>query len=93
MTEIGLREDQVKQVRGFADQQLRKPEDPQNPGNRRVSVIVRYQNAVKVDDPDEGGEKVAGGGEKAAGGEGKPEAKGEKAPKEAAAEHEAPKKH
>ena len=42
MTEIGLREDQVKQVRGFADQQLRKPEDPENPGNRRVSVIVKY---------------------------------------------------
>lgn len=42
MTEIGLREDQVKQVRGFADQQLRKPDDPENPGNRRVSVIVKY---------------------------------------------------
>ena len=42
MEESGLREDQVKQVRGFADQQLRKPEDPENASNRRVSVILRY---------------------------------------------------
>ena len=34
--------DQVKQVRGFADQQLRKPEDPDNTSNRRISVIVKY---------------------------------------------------
>jgi chemotaxis protein MotB len=38
----GLREDQVKQVRGFADQQLRKKDDPGNASNRRVSVIVQY---------------------------------------------------
>jgi chemotaxis protein MotB len=45
MEESGLREDQVKQVRGFADQQLRKPEDPENASNRRVSVILRYVKA------------------------------------------------
>jgi len=38
----GLRPDQVKQIRGFADQQLRKPDDPENPGNRRISLIVQY---------------------------------------------------
>src|SRR5262249_23588799 len=42
MEEHGLRLDQVKQVRGFADQQLRDPKDPENATNRRVSVIVRY---------------------------------------------------
>ena len=42
MQASGLRADQVKEVRGFADQQLRKPEDPENASNRRISVIVKY---------------------------------------------------
>jgi chemotaxis protein MotB len=42
MQENGIREDQVKQVRGFADQRLRKPADPLDPSNRRISVVVRY---------------------------------------------------
>jgi chemotaxis protein MotB len=42
MQESGLRSDQVSQVRGFADQQLRKP-DPLDPSNRRISVIVQYR--------------------------------------------------
>jgi chemotaxis protein MotB len=43
METSGLRPNQVNQVRGFADRQLRHPEDPENPSNRRVSVIVQYQ--------------------------------------------------
>ncbi|MGA2148408.1 MAG: flagellar motor protein MotB [Bryobacteraceae bacterium] len=43
MESSGLRPGQVAQVRGFADRQLRHPEDPENPSNRRVSVIVQYQ--------------------------------------------------
>jgi chemotaxis protein MotB len=39
----GLRSDQVSQVRGFADQRLRLPNNPQDPSNRRVSLIVQYQ--------------------------------------------------
>ncbi|MBZ5723119.1 MAG: OmpA family protein [Acidobacteriia bacterium] len=42
MQQNGLREDQVAQVRGYADQQLRKPEAPKDPGNRRISLIVQY---------------------------------------------------
>lgn len=42
----GLRPSQVIQVRGFADQHLRMPNDPNNPSNRRISVIVQYQNAA-----------------------------------------------
>jgi chemotaxis protein MotB len=42
MQTSGLRPDQVKQVRGFADQRLRTPADPTNPANRRISVIVQY---------------------------------------------------
>jgi chemotaxis protein MotB len=38
----GLRHDQVKQIRGFSDQQLRKPANPHDDSNRRVSVIVQY---------------------------------------------------
>lgn len=42
MQENGLRPDQVKQVRGFADQQLRLPDEPENPRNRRISIIIQY---------------------------------------------------
>ena len=41
----GLREGQVTQVRGFADRHLRKSDDPEDPSNRRVSVIVKYLEA------------------------------------------------
>src|ERR1035438_790713 len=38
----GLRPEQVQQVRGYADRQLRHPEDPESASNRRISVIVQY---------------------------------------------------
>jgi chemotaxis protein MotB len=38
----GVRADQVTQVRGFADQQLRLPKSPEDPSNRRISLIVQY---------------------------------------------------
>jgi chemotaxis protein MotB len=42
MQQQGVRQDQVAQVRGFADQRLRKPQDPLDPSNRRISLIVQY---------------------------------------------------
>lgn len=42
MTANGLVEGQIAQVRGFADQSLRDPKDPLNPGNRRVTIIVKF---------------------------------------------------
>ena len=42
MQATGLRTGQVFQVRGFADQQLRNAKDPDDPANRRISVIVQY---------------------------------------------------
>ncbi len=42
MQEGGLRPNQVKQVRGFSDQQLRLPAKPDDASNRRVSIIVKY---------------------------------------------------
>ena len=42
MQEHGLRLDQVKQVRGYADQRLRTPDNQDDPSNRRVTVVVQY---------------------------------------------------
>jgi chemotaxis protein MotB len=42
MQENGVRTDQITQVRGFADQRLRKPAAPLDPSNRRISLIVQY---------------------------------------------------
>jgi len=46
----GIRADQITQVRGFADQRLRKPAAPLDPANRRISLIVQY--IVKDQDTD-----------------------------------------
>jgi chemotaxis protein MotB len=40
MQDHGLRPDQVTQVRGFADQRPRVVDHPEDPSNRRVSLIV-----------------------------------------------------
>ena len=45
MQATGVRPDQIMQVRGFADQQLRVAGDPNNASNRRISVIVQYLDA------------------------------------------------
>jgi chemotaxis protein MotB len=42
MQQSGLRHDQVSQVRGYSDQKLRKPSDPLDPSNRRITLIVQY---------------------------------------------------
>ena len=46
----GVRADQVSQVRGFADQSLRDPKRPEDPCNRRISLIVLY--SVKNEAPE-----------------------------------------
>jgi len=51
MSDHGLRPNQVTQVRGFADQRLRMPNDPTNPGNRRISVIVQYLTPKPGEEP------------------------------------------
>jgi chemotaxis protein MotB len=42
MQNSGLRPDQVVQVRGYADQNLRKPLQPEDASNRRVTLIIQY---------------------------------------------------
>jgi chemotaxis protein MotB len=61
----GLRTDQVGQVRGFADRQLRHPDDPENASNRRISVIVQYLPTTPAADKPDPAAK-GGGGTKAA---------------------------
>jgi chemotaxis protein MotB len=61
MQATGVRSDQVSQVRGYADQRLRSPNNPLDPSNRRISVIVHY-----VEEPASGDEPaVAKDGPKA----------------------------
>jgi chemotaxis protein MotB len=40
MTDAALPDSHLAQVRGYADRKLRYPDDPENPGNRRIAVIV-----------------------------------------------------
>ena len=42
MAQQGLKTGQIVQLRGFADRQLRKPDDPNDYSNRRVSIIVGF---------------------------------------------------
>jgi chemotaxis protein MotB len=42
MQESGLRSNQVAEVRGYADQQLRLPDKPEDPLNRRITIIVQF---------------------------------------------------
>ncbi len=79
----GIRTDQVTQVRGFADQRLRKKENPLDPSNRRISLIVQYlpkkpsESDAKSEKGGEGAETKEGKSEgseaKSEKGEGKPE--------------------
>src|SRR6202789_478193 len=58
----GVRVDQITQVRGFADQRLRKIDAPMDPINRRVSLIVQYLVKPPGDDdaPKESAEGAPG---------------------------------
>jgi chemotaxis protein MotB len=49
MMRDGLRPTQLKGVRGLADTQLHNPEDPADPRNRRVSILVRSEEAVAAE--------------------------------------------
>jgi len=53
MCDAGLEESHVAQVRGYADRRLRYPDNPENPGNRRISVIVQYMEKEAPAEPAE----------------------------------------
>jgi len=52
MEAAGLPHGRVVQVRGFADQRLHDAEHPEAASNRRISVIVRYQDAPEAPEPE-----------------------------------------
>ncbi len=61
----GIGASQVSQVRGFADQRLRKADTPLDPINRRISLIVQYipKNTDEEEDIASAGEKKTEGNE------------------------------
>ncbi|MEO8099764.1 MAG: flagellar motor protein MotB [Acidobacteriota bacterium] len=61
MQQHGLRMDQVTQVRGYADQQLRKRDAPEDPSNRRISILVRKIDNVITKRPEGPAGEQAGG--------------------------------
>jgi chemotaxis protein MotB len=76
MQQSGMRVDQVSQVRGYADQRLRKPKAPEDASNRRISMIVQYlandgPSEAEPKEPKEG-ERETKEGEKKAGKEPEP---------------------
>ena len=48
LMEVGLGQDRIVQVRGFADVELRTPGAPEDPSNRRISLIIKYRDAEPV---------------------------------------------
>lgn len=45
MQEHGLRDQQISEVRGYADTRLHNPNDPTDVANRRISIILLYDEA------------------------------------------------
>jgi chemotaxis protein MotB len=73
MLQHGIRTDQVTQVRGFADQRLRKKEAPLDPSNRRISLIVQYLPKKPTESDAKGEKGEVAEGAKSEGGEPKHE--------------------
>ena len=61
MQSSGVAAGQVAEVRGFADQQLRVPEHPQDPSNRRVTLLVHSDEAPATALPVDAGTEQAEG--------------------------------
>ncbi len=63
MQSSGLHEGQLSQVRGFADQSPREHTTPDDPANRRITVIVQYIAPTSAMDDKAEKESAANGGE------------------------------
>lgn len=48
MESSGLRPGQVVQVRGYADHNLRRPSQPEDASNRRISVLIQYMPQAQL---------------------------------------------
>jgi chemotaxis protein MotB len=81
----GIEHGRIMQVRGFADTNLRDKENPESASNRRISVIVRYQDAPSLEE--EPAEEEAKPGEKGEGKSAEKPAKSEPAKEAKKPEH------
>ncbi len=63
MQSSGLQEKQVSQVRGFADQRPRAQNSPDDPANRRISLIVQYLDKGNAGDKSEEKDETGNGAE------------------------------
>jgi chemotaxis protein MotB len=61
LEESGIGDGRVSQVRGFADQRLLNKDDPANPSNRRISIIVRNQGLDQQEQATASGEGMKPG--------------------------------
>ncbi|MGC4048714.1 MAG: flagellar motor protein MotB [Paludibaculum sp.] len=59
LTAHGIGEERISQVRGFADRRLLLRDQPEDPTNRRISIIVRN---LGLDEMEEKGREVPAGG-------------------------------
>jgi hypothetical protein len=46
MLSVGMEQERIKEIRGFAANQPRFKNDPTNPGNRRIAIIVLNEYAA-----------------------------------------------
>jgi len=50
LNQSGVQDSRISQVRGFADQRLLLKDEPNNPSNRRISIIVRNEGLDKQEE-------------------------------------------
>jgi chemotaxis protein MotB len=50
LAESGLGEGRVTEVRGYADRELKNPDDPLDPRNRRISVLLPFQDEYIIEE-------------------------------------------
>ena len=50
MIEAGFPSGRIAEIRGFADRQLRSPAAPEDPSNRRISLIVMYEDQPALEE-------------------------------------------
>jgi len=50
MLATGLTADRIAEVRGLADRHPRVPDNPLDPSNRRISILLRYRDLPQADE-------------------------------------------
>lgn len=83
LQQTGVKAEKIEQIRGFAAQHLRNPEDPFDARNRRISVLVKYVSPPPGAAPAEGADGKGGEAKAAAEGHGGGEHGGAEKAKEA----------